>query len=201
MRNLYIIGNGFDSYHGLDTKYWSFAKYLNQIDKEVYELVLKYYGLPDISKNYEYDAWAKFELSMADLDFEQVLDDYSDSIANLGGEDFRDSDWHTYQIDMERIVEKLTKRLISIFNDFIVNVQYPDNIEDSKLKLLSPSIFLSFNYTDTLQRYYNISIKDICYIHDKSSKEECKIILGHGTDPSKFEVKGFESKKSRMKMS
>jgi len=78
MKNLYIVGNGFDLYHGLDTKYQSFAKFLAKKDNEVYELFLKYYGLPDISEDIvtkeEYASWATFELSLANLDYEQVLD-------------------------------------------------------------------------------------------------------------------------------
>lgn len=196
MKNLYIIGNGFDIYHGLDTRYQSFAKYLSQADGEIYDLILEYYGLPDISEepvsDEEYAAWATFELSLADLDYEQVLDDHSDSIPNPASDDFRDRDWHTYQIDMELIIEKLTNRLIANFNNFIIDVQYPENINDRKLKLIAKSGFLNFNYTETLQRYYGIETKEICYIHEKSSKGDCKIILGHGTDPSNFEVKAPE---------
>lgn len=193
MNNLYIIGNGFDIYHGLDTKYQSFAKFLSRTDEEVYDLILSYYGLPDISEDQvsdeEYAAWATFELALADLDYEQVLDDHSDAIANPGSEDFRDRDWHTYQIEMELIIEKLTKRLISIFNTFIINVKYPNNIDDRRLNITSNNLFLNFNYTDTLERYYEVDSKEICYIHEKSSKNDCKIILGHGTDPANFNVK------------
>jgi len=163
MRNLYIFGNGFDIYHGLDTKYQSFANYLSQTDNEVYDLILNYCGLPDISEDTasdeEYAAWATFELSLADLDYEQVLEDHSDAIANPASEDFRDRDWHTYQIEMELIIEKLTDRLITIFNNFILNVQYPDNVDDRKLKIIPQSLFLNFNYTNTLERYYGVHQK------------------------------------------
>jgi hypothetical protein len=193
MKNLYIIGNGFDIYHGLDTKYQSFAKYLSRTDSEVYDLLLNYYGLPDISEDpvsdEEYAAWATFELALADLDYEQVLDDNSGSIANPASEDFRDRDWHTYQIEMELIIEKLTKRLISIFNSFILNIKYPSNIDDRRLNISSKNLFLNFNYTTTLEKYYKVDGEEICYIHEKSSQEDCKIILGHGTDPESFKVK------------
>jgi hypothetical protein len=149
MKNLYIIGNGFDIYHGLDTRYQSFAKFLSKADSKIYDLILNYYGLPDISEDpvsdEEYAAWATFELSLADLDYEQVLDDHSDSIANPGSEDFRDRDWHTYQIEMELIIEKLTDRLISIFNKFILNVQFPENVEDRKIRIIPDAKFLNFN--------------------------------------------------------
>lgn len=192
MKNLYIIGNGFDIYHGLDTRYQSFAKFLSKADSKIYDLILNYYGLPDISEDpvsdEEYAAWATFELSLADLDYEQVLDDHSDSIANPGSEDFRDRDWHTYQIEMELIIEKLTDRLISIFNKFILNVQFPENVEDRKIRIIPDAKFLNFNYTNTLERYYEVESKNICYIHEKSSEKDCKIILGHGTDPDNFKV-------------
>ncbi len=193
MNNLYIVGNGFDLYHGLDTRYQSFAKFLSQTDSEIYDLMLKYYGLPDISEDQvndeEYNAWAAFEISLADLDYQQVLEDHSDSIANIASDDFRDRDWYTYQIDMELIIEKLTKKLISLFNKFILNVKYPECVADRSLEIISKSRFLNFNYTDTLERYYEVERKEICYIHGKSSRNDSRIILGHGTDPSNFEVK------------
>jgi hypothetical protein len=196
MKNLYIIGNGFDLYHGLDTKYQSFAKYLAKKDNEVYELFLKYYGLPDISEDIvtkeEYAAWATFELSLANLDYEQVLDDHSDSIANPGADDFRDRDWHAYQIEMEMIIEKLTQKLIEKFNTFILNVNYPNNIDDKKINIHPQNLILNFNYTSTIEKYYNISEYDICYIHNKATKNDFKIILGHGTDPVNFLVKNPE---------
>jgi hypothetical protein len=196
MKNLYIIGNGFDIYHGLDTKYQSFAKYLSQADNEVYDLMLNYYGLPDISEepvsDDDYAAWATFELSLADLEYERVLDDHSDAIARPASDDFRDRDWHTYQIEMEMIIEKLTKRLISVFNQFILDVEYPDDINELRLKIIPKSQFLNFNYTNTLERYYGVDKGSICYIHGKSSDDDSQIILGHGTDPSHFEVKDPE---------
>lgn len=191
MKNLYIIGNGFDLYHGLDTKYQTFAKYLAEKDSEVYELLLTYYYLPDISedpvRDEDYAEWANFESALADLDYEQVLDDNSDSAANPGSPDFRDRDWHTYQIEMEMIIEKLTGRLLSIFNSFILSVTYPDNVDDKKIKLELDSVFLNFNYTTTIEKYYAINNTEICYIHNKSVDSESKICLGHGTDPSNFE--------------
>lgn len=193
MKTLYIIGNGFDLYHGLDTKYQSFAKFLADNNNEIYDLLLTYYGLPDISKNpisdSDYAEWANFESSLANLDYNQVLADNSDAAANPFSSDFRDGDWHTYQIYMEEIIEKLTKRLSSIFNSFILSIIYPDKVDDKKIKLELDSIFLNFNYTETLEKYYGIKNTKICYIHNKSIDSESKIYLGHGTDPSKFEEK------------
>ena len=193
IKTLYIIGNGFDLHHGLDTKYQTFAKYLAEENNEIYDLLLTYYALPDISKNpasdSDYAEWANFESSLANLDYNQVLADNSDAIANPFSADFRDRDWHTYQIYMEEIIEKLTKRLTYSFNLFILKINYPKIIHDKKIKLIPDSLFINFNYTDTLERFYNIDNNQICYIHNKSINEDSQIILGHGTCPSNFEEK------------
>ena len=44
MKNLFIIGNGFDIHHKLDTRYQSFANYLAENNSEVYELLLNEYN-------------------------------------------------------------------------------------------------------------------------------------------------------------
>lgn len=190
MKNLYIIGNGFDLYHGLDTRYQSFGKYLADKNKEVYSLVLKYFSLPNIAKSEvteeEYAAWASFEHALANLDYEQVLDDFSGSVACPGSDDFRDRDWNTYTIDMELIIEKLTKKLIFYFNNFILNVAYPPEIDGKRIRMFSKSLFLNFNYTETIEKYYGINEDDICYIHNKAKVSDSNIILGHGTNPDSF---------------
>lgn len=199
MKSLYIIGNGFDIHHDLDTKYQSFAKFLAQTDREIYELLLDYYGLPNISEDPAYDdddeywedfsAWSNFEIALADLNYEQVLEDNSELTANPFSPEFRDRDWHTYQVEMEEIVKKLTFGLISKFNQFICNVEYPDQIYNKKINIISDSLFLTFNYTHTLEKYYNIDDENICHIHGKSSDNKSRIVLGHGTEPSSIKTK------------
>lgn len=177
-------------YHGLDTKYQSFAKFLSKENNEIYELILTYYGLPDISENPisddDYNLWSTFELALADLDYEQVLEDKSDYAANPGSPDFKDREWHAYQIEMELIIEKLTNGLISVFNSFILNVEFPESISDYQIDIETNSVFLNFNYTNTLERYYEVSEGNICYIHNKVKEDKSEIILGHGTDPENF---------------
>lgn len=191
--NLYIIGNGFDLYHKLDTKYQSFAKYLSNKNPEIYEQLNLYFGLPDIVNSTvtdeEYALWSKFEEALANLDYELVLDENSDLIANLNDPNFKSSDWHSYEFEMERFVKSLTEELKKEFRDFILNVNYFINIDNIKIKIEKNSIFLSFNYTETLEKLYDIKEKNILYIHKKAIINELDIILGHGTDPKTFKEK------------
>jgi len=196
MKTLYIIGNGFDIHHQLDTRYQSFANYLAENNSEVYDLLLNYYGLPDITNpdltDEEYALWSRFEQALADLDYLSVLDDNSDLIARPGAEDFRDRDWHSYQIEMEEIIKDLTTTLISDFNHFILTVKYESIPDDTLIVLEDDSHFLTFNYTETLQKSYGIPDTRITYIHNRAGADNCTLILGHGTDPANFEEKEEE---------
>ncbi|EKG1107896.1 hypothetical protein O1O41_004383, partial [Escherichia coli] len=49
---LYVIGNGFDVHHGLDTRYTSFGLYLKNNYWETYELLLDYYGFADLDPDF-----------------------------------------------------------------------------------------------------------------------------------------------------
>ena len=173
MKILYIIGNGFDIHHGLDTRYQSFANYLAKNNSEVYDLLLNYYGLPDITNpeltDEEYALWSRFEQALSDLDYLSVLDDNSDLIASPGAEDFRDRDWHSYQIEMELIIKDLTTTLINDFNTFILEVEYESIPDDTLIKLEENSHFLNFNYTETLQENYGIPEGRITYIHNRAN--------------------------------
>lgn len=190
--NLYIIGNGFDLFHKLDTKYQSFAKHLSNKNPEIYEQLNLYYGLPDIINSTvtddEYALWSKFEEALADLDYELVLEENSDLIANLNAPNFKSSDWHSYEFEMERFVKSLTEELKKEFRDFILNVNYNVNINEIKISLEKKSFFISFNYTETLEKLYGIEEKDILYLHKKAKTNDLDIILGHGTDPETYNV-------------
>lgn len=190
---LYIIGNGFDLYHGLDTKYQSFAFYLQDKHTRIHEYLIRYYGLPELdrrNKDSQWNPeWAQFEKALADLNFEEVLEDNSDYAANPSSEDFRDRDWHTYQFEMEGIVDLLTYDLRKAFKEFILAVQFPPNADGKLLAFDRDSVFISFNYTNTLERFYRIKLEQILYIHGRALNNDDDLILGHGVNPESFKPK------------
>ncbi|WP_036189069.1 bacteriophage abortive infection AbiH family protein [Marinimicrobium agarilyticum] len=187
MNSLYIIGNGFDLHHGLDTHYRSFGLYLQDHYGTIYDQLLEYFGLPHIDKNDKAvdPLWRDFEHSLSLLDVDMVYEAYSGSIANPGAPHFRDRDWNTFAIDMEMVVDSLTKGLIKAFHEFISQIDYTVIPRDKRISLGSHALFLSFNYTDTLESYYGISDSQITYIHGKAVNND-EIILGHGVDANNF---------------
>lgn len=199
MKKLYVIGNGFDKYHELDTSYQSFGFFLKEKYPNIYENLIEYYGFSELIEgninNFDEQLWSDFEIALADIDCEIVLDNNSDYLANLSSSEFRDRDWHSFSITMEQIVEDLTTNLLKAFKEFILSVNYPASIGSKKLSLDKNDFYLTFNYTDTLEKYYGIPSNSILYIHGKACVDEDTLILGHGIDPEKFETKPPEPPK------
>lgn len=192
MNTLYIVGNGFDLHHDLETKYQHFGVFLKNGNQKIYDNLLYYYGLPHLNeKDEDYlnnPLWSEFEQSLADLDVDQVLEVHSNLVANLSSADFRDRDWHGLTIEMEMFVNDLTLELIKEFKEFILNVKYPVLDSGKRLSLNENSIYLNFNYTDSLESYYGINENQILYIHKKAASSN-DLILGHGFDPEIFTKK------------
>jgi hypothetical protein len=190
MRTLYIIGNGFDVHHTLNTRYQAFAFFLQDHYSHIYDRLVENYGLTDLDRDDPaamWDPlWSEFEAALADFDFQTVFEDHSDLIANPASDDWSDGDWDTYEMKMEEVVEELTTELFAAFKEFILQVDYPADVDAQKLKLDNGAFFLNFNYTDTLERYYGIPEDHILYIHHKAETPETALVLGHGMDPAKF---------------
>ncbi|MEN2400619.1 bacteriophage abortive infection AbiH family protein [Flavobacterium sp. MC2016-06] len=189
MKTLYIIGNGFDIYHGLDTKYQSFGMFLQKKHKNLYDNLIQYYDLPELDPDDEdsyYDPlWSDFENALANLNFEYILEENSDYLPDIASDEFRDRDLHAFQQVMEILVDDLTSKMYDAFKEFISNVIFPANINGRKLKIEPNALFLNFNYTDTLEKYYECKESQILYIHNKATSDDI-LVLGHATDPDSF---------------
>jgi hypothetical protein len=60
---------------------------------------------------------------------------------------------------MEGIVNNLTQNLYEAFRGFILDVEFPEPDPNLTLNLEPNGVYLTFNYTDTLERYYGIDIR------------------------------------------
>jgi hypothetical protein len=80
--------------------------------------------------------------------------------------------------------ENIIELIRNAFREWIKALDYPGSISDDLLfqGLEENSKFITFNYTDTLERYYGIDAKDILYIHNKADDNGGEIIFGHGTE-------------------
>ena len=90
--HLYIIGNGFDLYHGLMTGYNHFRRYVQKNDVELYELIEKYYEYK------EDDFWYNFEENLATLDDFALREYARNFLEDYGFDKWRDAYHHDYQL-------------------------------------------------------------------------------------------------------
>lgn len=184
-KRLYIVGNGFDLHHCLRTSYYDFAKFLKENNKNLYETLESYISYPSSDK----DLWSRFEENLANLDAEEILSEHTDTLPDYASDDFRDRDRYVFPDIMDEHYQKLTSGLFSEFEAFIRKVDFPKSAFEFKIELDKSATFLTFNYTDTLERLYKIDKKQILYIHNSVFYSNEGIVLGHGIDPKNFEEK------------
>jgi len=189
-KSLYVIGNGFDLHHNLDTWYSSFGLFLKNKYSQIYDVFLEYYGFGDLDEEDEESLkdsmWWEFEASLAGIDGDLLLENHIEHVPNYGSDDFRDRDRYDIQIYIEDIVDKATLKMRQAFEEFINNVSYPKSSEIEIANIDSDALFLTFNYTDTLERYYGVSRDYIEYIHNKAGEGK-DLVIGHGINPKEFE--------------
>ncbi|MGY3792983.1 bacteriophage abortive infection AbiH family protein [Aquimarina sp. 433] len=189
-KTLYIIGNGFDLHHNLDTWYTSFGLFLKKHYSDIYEVFMEYYGFGDLDEEDEESLkdpmWWEFEASLAQMDGDLLLENHTEHTPNYGSDDYRDRDLYNIQIYIQNIVAKATINMRQAFEEFINNVDYPELSENQLANINRESLFLTFNYTDTLERYYGVARENIEHIHNKAGEGNA-LILGHGIDPDEFE--------------
>lgn len=198
MKNLFIIGNGFDVAHGLKTTYDHFRDYLinehpgiktdelivpqatHQPNGGVFyerEEILSFvlYLIDEAENNTE--QWKNVEAALGRLNFSQVLD-WVEPYFDRNGEE---NSFKT-AINHEDAVSELispTLKIKELFPEWINTISF-DNLLPKKnfQMLIAPQdLFLNFNYTETLEIIYNIPEKQVCHIHGKQKED---IFFGHG---------------------
>lgn len=171
MKNLYIIGNGFDKHHNIKSGYWDFHTWLLDKDKELVEQIDELY-------DYEQDLWGNFEVELGNLDVvEKAQEIYSEHSANLLSDHY-DREYHEGQIVAGDTIGGIYNKIRAYFPEWVKSLGEAD--PKMLLKLEDDSYFITFNYTDTLINLYKIPVKDILFIHGRSAIDGDKLVLGHG---------------------
>ncbi|EPQ4370702.1 TPA: bacteriophage abortive infection AbiH family protein [Klebsiella aerogenes] len=169
---LYIIGNGFDLYHDMKTGYSDFKNYVKRENYDVYNAVEKFAPAGD--------EWNELESSLGDIDFYNIVEECAMYLTPYGAEAFKASDHHDYEFEIDRIIGNLTTDLLGQFCNWVSKIEVPEGDQFKKFLTLDPkATFLTFNYTNTLERLYSINEVNIKHIHG-AIEDGSDIILGHG---------------------
>ncbi|SDT95686.1 bacteriophage abortive infection AbiH family protein [Geopseudomonas guangdongensis] len=174
---LYVIGNGFDLHHGLPTQYKNFKAFLNMVDRQVFDWIDTYVPADE--------DWSDLELALADMDTESVVSDLTGFLASYADEDWSDAGHHDFQYEVDRVATGLSKTLQSRFGDWIRSIVVPDCSPIHQLlgTLDRNAIYLTFNYTSTLSKLYDVPAENILYIHGEGAEPGSELILGHAWTP------------------
>lgn len=168
MQNLIIIGNGFDRHHNMKTSYHNYRDFLISTGKEdIVEFLEK-------GREFEPDwLWNDLESNIGLLEYESAYC----FLLDYGSDEWRDSAHHDFQYEISTMTD-YWPGLKDYLAEWIKSIPYGS--PDAKLNLLinSASIFLSFNYTNTLEKLYGIPKEKITYIHGDVSQTD-NLILGH----------------------
>ena len=190
VKNLFMIGNGFDIWCGLNTRYRDFEEFYdcNKIQiswdlgiepcelkddkgnfvEQLTQFDLLYFVL---SENYpterdeKTDFWSDFENSLAELDDLTINMYFGKEV-----EDLKD-----IRLDCDFAYEIIRKT----FAEWVKSIDC-NRICVNDTFHFDESLFINFNYTDTLTRFqFGINENDVIHIHGKASDAE-SIIFGHG---------------------
>jgi len=163
---LFIIGNGFDIAHNLPTNFDPhFKKIANQ-----YELN----NFWDIYQTQNNNIWSDFENSLAHPDFnalEEIFNGYSPDYYSE-----RESDRNAIitQVDLNG---NLTRSLYEFANNAEKKLMHTKPISKFETKFTGNDLFITFNYTHTLEKLYNIHKSRVLHIHGEVG--ENNLILGY----------------------
>lgn len=176
---LYIIGNGFDIHHGLDTRYSDYQNYLYGIGESYLVGQLESF-YPDIVDNRDRAyKWGDVEKALGNIDYIATYNECNDDVEI--DYDHMMQTAATLEDKPQQMLEEILDRLHITFENWINSIDVSADKDDT-LYLFNPDgIFLNFNYTDTLEVIYNIHRSSITYIHGRRKSRD-ELILGHGTE-------------------
>lgn len=177
IKHLYIIGNGFDIHHGINSSYLNFRNWLEKAEPNIYSQLCDLYEI-STDENKAKEWWSDFENMLSEVDLNNyvenvVIENYPD----LSKDDFRDRDYHAAEYAASDELWALIYHVKRTFNAWIASL---DKAEDSKrIHLIrKDSLFITFNYTRTLEELYQIPDNQVLHIHGMVGDDE--LILGHG---------------------
>ena len=156
---LYIIGNGFDLHHGLNTSYLNFRNYCVRNATSLWKNLSEIYG-DTINRDMW---WSDFENKLGNINYTSLALSYNGLAMG------------------EQKVQNLFKGMLPpLFGKWIKQIRKSPQ-KDTSLNIDTESLFFTFNYTLVLEEVYHIDENNVWHIHN-SVKNPDNIIIGHDSD-------------------
>ena len=164
--HLIIVGNGFDVNHGIPSSYAHFKTWLSNTDKELYDFLERYIDVAG-------DWWNDFERSLSEIDVPKLIRETP--LVEKSPVDPRIPPSFSHPASWR--LDSVRRAISQKFTEWVKTM---DSVEiKKKIELPEACLYISFNYTDTLERVYGVVENRIVYIHGKASRGD-ELIYGHG---------------------
>lgn len=211
MSTLFLFGNGFDLAHGLDTSYWNFRTFLSENHPEFLFAFERMYNILPLdntepwyteeaqnkwNKSVNKNLWKYFEEKMGNPDIDAMLDMSESVVGDLcladGAVDIRNTmdEYWCREYDFVNELSKYIEEWVEQIDISKITVQ------KKILKNNNSDLFITFNYTGTLEEIYHVDPDHILHIHG-SIEPYCDIapIIGHGNimDVKKYKKKSIDA--------
>lgn len=167
IKRLFIVGNGFDLAHNLPTSY----------EKDFKRIAKNNESVSNFWELYSFDGtkiWSDFENCLAHPDFNSLEEIFNGYFPDYNSD---------YESDRTAIIVQadISGNLKKSVNDFAYLAEKAiDNVSPIKkyLKLFNENdLFISFNYTHTLERLYSVDSNNVLHIHGEVGKSD--LLLGY----------------------
>lgn len=172
---LYIIGNGFDIWHGLPTAYKCFNCYMMRQNASVHKRIGHIYNRANSN-----ELWSDYENMLPRFDIVKLVENNIETWCICS------------RCDFENAFDTLDNDLRGYFHEWVSQIDY-SIANGKKLAIDTEASFLNFNYTNTLERLYNIHRNQVCYIHgDTGNDDFFRPVIGHGMESVRSFVSSTE---------
>lgn len=190
MKTLYLFGNGFDLAHGINTAYSSFRVFLSNNHEEFLTQFERMYNIEPLDDSEPWytaeaqkrwedrvlkDLWKSFEEEIGNPNVDEMLsmaEALTDGMPEDGIKDTLDAYWRK-QYGFSRSFQKYVLEWLETVDTSAVSIKKKDLVGNKT------DLFMSFNYTDILERVYGID--NVLHIHGGiPSCTDIPPIMGHG---------------------
>jgi hypothetical protein len=174
MPKLYIIGNGFDINHNLETGYDSFHQFIKVNYPDLENLFEEYFRLNTNKDN----LWSDFENDLGTFNWKSFFDEINN--IDIYDEKFRPSFVYCIEDELKQEADALIEQIKDAFQNWLNQI----DLESTNIKIDfdSKGSFLNFNYTLTLEKVYKIPSANIFHIHGDIETNQNSLIFGHNKE-------------------
>lgn len=178
---LHIVGNGFDLRHGIKSSYSDFKDFSwKHCGSNGYYLGVLELSYPQVNADGELVLWSDLERALGNPDIEAIQAEATEDVEYEEGHEIR------YQPQMEDAAGFLVPGVFItfhwLFDEWVNSIDLSESEPIENLAHLDPhGMFLSFNYTETLELLYHIQRNQINYIHGRRNTDD-ELIVGHCND-------------------